>query len=311
MSEPLPNNLPDLAFSCFKLQFIAMETIHLPPFPGKLFHGALGHALYNFSQTNGLYPNNNPLRENAYNALFKPEKTISSGALKNINNPPPPYVFRFKNQYALKIPSLHQFSMKILLFGSANQYSAELIEAMRLLGEQGFSQKKARLYYIEQENEPTNQGTLPSLIDKPDNIKAPKTPIIPQDPPAKIRVVFITPYLANGRLAKSDFDISLWLMGVIRRMALLQNSYSSQQSDTDFLYLKSLTEQITVHDAQLYYYKTTQSQKNHTSGLLGFFDLSLIKVKDLWPWLYLGQWIHAGKKTSYGFGRYKLLWVED
>jgi CRISPR/Cas system endoribonuclease Cas6 (RAMP superfamily) len=30
-------------------------------------------------------------------------------------------------------------------------------------------------------------------------------------------------------------------------------------------------------------------------------------LRALWPFLYLGQWLHVGKKTTFGLGHYQLI----
>jgi len=302
----MPNNFPNIAFSCFRFSYIASDAIVIPAFPGGMLHGAFGNALYKLNQNQDIEASES---NSVYKKLFKNEQIINSGSIRNLSNPPAPYVFRYSNQYALNIPPLHQFHIDLLLIGSALEYAKEILMAMQSLGEYGFSQKKAKLYSIEQKTE----SALTHLIQTPADIKASLMPTIPPQVPKKIRVMFLSPYLANGRLAKTDFDISLWLMGIIRRISLLQNSYSdtvkNNENKIDFSYLKALTQKITVHSAQLYYYQTHQTKHNYTSGLLGTFDISLTAIEALWPWLYIGQWLHGGKKTSYGFGRYKLITI--
>ncbi len=41
-------------------------------------------------------------------------------------------------------------------------------------------------------------------------------------------------------------------------------------------------------------------------GLLGSMTMNLERIESLWPYLYLGQWLHAGKGTNMGLGRYRL-----
>jgi CRISPR/Cas system endoribonuclease Cas6 (RAMP superfamily) len=42
-------------------------------------------------------------------------------------------------------------------------------------------------------------------------------------------------------------------------------------------------------------------------GLVGRMVLDLSGAPDLWPFLWHGQWLHAGKGATMGMGAYRLL----
>ncbi len=83
-------------------------------------------------------------------------------------------------------------------------------------------------------------------------------------------------------------------MAIIRRLSRLQNTYTQQPSEAEFCYLKRLSQRASIDNPELYFYETRQTRKKHSSGLLGSIHLSLEGVEELWPWLYLGQWLHVG-----------------
>jgi CRISPR/Cas system endoribonuclease Cas6 (RAMP superfamily) len=41
-------------------------------------------------------------------------------------------------------------------------------------------------------------------------------------------------------------------------------------------------------------------------GLVGSVHLEMRGLEDFWPYLWLGQWTHAGKGTSMGMGAYTI-----
>jgi CRISPR/Cas system endoribonuclease Cas6 (RAMP superfamily) len=41
-------------------------------------------------------------------------------------------------------------------------------------------------------------------------------------------------------------------------------------------------------------------------GLVGEIVVELAEGSPLWPYLWLGQWLHAGKGTSMGLGHYTI-----
>jgi CRISPR/Cas system endoribonuclease Cas6 (RAMP superfamily) len=42
-------------------------------------------------------------------------------------------------------------------------------------------------------------------------------------------------------------------------------------------------------------------------GILGSFLLNGEELADFWPYLWLGQWTHAGKGATMGLGRYRIV----
>jgi hypothetical protein len=56
-------------------------------------------------------------------------------------------------------------------------------------------------------------------------------------------------------------------------------------------------------------YSSRQQTTMQMGGLTGRLGVDLGGHERLWPYLWLGQWTHAGKGTSMGLGRYRLATV--
>ena len=56
-----------------------------------------------------------------------------------------------------------------------------------------------------------------------------------------------------------------------------------------------------------------QRQEMTLGGVLGRWTLSgdSAVLAQLWPWLWLGQWLHLGKNATVGLGGYRLAWGSD
>lgn len=301
---------PYLPFAEYRFMYQAIDLIKIPPFPGRLLHGAFGNAL---KKNVCVLPDKQPKdtqcntcvvkAQCAYTLLFKrqylaQEKTCLQHTQSS------PFVFRYDNQAFLQIPEKHEFSIKLLVIGSGIEQIDYLIDAMQSLGELGISHKKAELVSIEQ----MALNQLPVVIQTPHDHLPASVPSLPEVPDS-VMIRFITPYNMNDDVMKKPFDMRYWLMGVIRRISRLQRSYTEQASSCDFMPLKALCDQAQVSHPSLYFYETPQTKRTHTSGILGSIELSMQGIEALWPWLYLGQWIHNGKKTSNGNGRYQLVVV--
>ena len=55
-------------------------------------------------------------------------------------------------------------------------------------------------------------------------------------------------------------------------------------------------------------YSSRQQQEMALGGVVGAWRLNGPRdaLASVWPWLWLGQWLHVGKNASFGLGGYQL-----
>lgn len=81
--------------------------------------------------------------------------------------------------------------------------------------------------------------------------------------------------------------------------------------ETDFRALVEHARRVAIRNAHLRWYDWTRySSRQQTTmqmgGLLGELELNADGIEPFWPYLWLGQWTHAGKGASMGLGRYTI-----
>ena len=54
-------------------------------------------------------------------------------------------------------------------------------------------------------------------------------------------------------------------------------------------------------------YSSRQQERLQMGGLVGEAEIEGRDLEPFWPYLWLGQWTHAGKGTSMGLGRYRIV----
>lgn len=100
---------------------------------------------------------------------------------------------------------------------------------------------------------------------------------------------------------------------VARRVALVMEFHAGQTQWG--AYVPQLVQMAdTLHDARdLHWhdwtrYSSRQQQEMTLGGVMGRWSLrgSPETLAALWPWLWLGQWLHAGKNATMGMGGYTL-----
>ncbi len=236
-----------------------------------------------------------------------PEK---AGITKKMKNIPNPHVFRCRvRDYPVKVPVGSVFSVTLILIGSANDRLPVVIRAMVRAGMLGFGKKRSKFGLREViQTGPASPDRLIMTNQQIVAAGAPAVPLIPQAP-SLVRFSFRSYYLLPSTTNVEDgFDVTKLLMQIIRRCSSLHEPYTGAPAEADFKHLRSLAEKpdIPAADLDIYPGYSYHGNKKRFSAVRGSFLLDLRGKEDLWPWIYLGQWLNVGKQAGKGFGRYKL-----
>lgn len=303
------NAEPKIPLSEFNFSFRAQQKIDPALLTPSLWHGIFGNAL---RQRVCLVPDATEcktcmfLQQCDYPFLFEGVKPLNVKNLQSSPDIPSPHIFKTITEQIYYLLDKQQINVSIILIGEATKRLSVLIKAMSLAGENGIGKVRTplKLMQVKQTN-----ATLPLLILENDILKpplSPQSPLIPAVPTA-ISLLFKTPYRAK----ETEFKISFFLMQIIRRVSSLQGFYTDQPLNTDFKQFKALTNNVEVEEnifrQQDSRYSARHQQKLDTSGFMGKITLKMEGIEALWPYLYLGQWLHVGKNASFGYGCYELL----
>ena len=138
--------------------------------------------------------------------------------------------------------------------------------------------------------------------------------IVPPFPTGLSQVIldFSTPFALarNGKeLAPEDMTARDVLMALVRRVAELAELQLHKPLDTDFTELGRIATaariQINAERKLFSRHSARQRRDMPMRGLVGSVTLQG-ELVTFWPFLHLCQWLHAGKKCVFGFGRYSL-----
>ncbi len=303
-----------LPFAKYTFIFQAIDSVSLPAFADPLWRSVFGLALRQLSCIADKQQCDTCMLRHQCDYAFlttgpnsPPEKT---GILKQLKNIPNPHVFSCQVQsYSSKIPANAFFSASLILIGKANDRLPAVIRAMVHAGVLGLGGRRAKFRLMEVIQ--TGPAPLDRLIMTNREIVSAGTPepVTIPELPGLIRCTFQTPFLlpSNTDLAKG-FNATKLIMQIIRRIASLQDIYTEIPLDADFKHLRSLAQQPEILETDLlvepgYSY---HGNKKKFTAVRGAFILNMENHTDLWPWLYLGQWLNVGKQASKGFGRYEL-----
>ncbi len=243
--------------------------------------------------------------------LFKPDQeTGKSIPASYVIDPPALKETDFSSGY--------EISFFLTLFGWADQYFKTWIEAVKLCGEK-YGLGTARIPFtlrlvqcIPFNTEPVVMYTEGSFADinvrKITFSQMKEKNTLPSSALQKVSICLLTPLkLKQQGAVSSKVTAGLFINAILRRLRALSQFYQTGSfPDNDY---RSIAEQVTATDHALKWVtleRQSVSQPSHINlgGLTGRFILNNLPSR-LYPLLRLGEFVHIGKNTVYGCGKYK------
>lgn len=278
-------------FSILKLRIYAqlLRDTTLPAFKGSMLHGWLGHALKSVD-------------ENAFHVLFG----------EHDQQQPKPYIVIPGPDLKTEWREGEIYSFEIILFGDATNFADRLIDACKLGNRFGLGPKRCPFDTVSVctvIRDRIQPGIRPAhLIDYLPNLQSPK-PVVE----AAIHIETPLRLKQHGKIIiNSAPPLEQWLRHIVRRWQLLSQFWVlDDQSLLDSLYTE-LPVLGNYEQAEHVYFETWErwSHKGQKQlpfggirGQVGFYgDIALAM-----PWLYIGQCLHIGGKTTFGLGQYTVI----
>jgi len=324
---PLPLVFP---VARYRFQFIAEQPVQLPDYAGSALRGVFGHALRAAACVTGL-PDCRPCalyRSCPYPAIFETPPPLHYPR-RNLSNIPQPFVVEPPPWGESRYPTGSTLSFDSVLIGPALQQMPLLVMAWRHALQRGLGpqQGRARLaqLWVEGDPEPLLCGAGENGNDSGSDSNAasagrwalrPHSQTLALPPtaaaPASVTLHFSTPLrlqrdgqiLVAAQLTPRDL-----LMALLRRTAQLVELQLGSTLDVDFAALNAHASTITGNHQGVWRdwqrNSSRQQQRMVLGGVVGRWTLRG-DLAPFWPLLYLGQWLHVGKNTTFGLGRYQL-----
>jgi CRISPR-associated endoribonuclease Cas6 len=139
----------------------------------------------------------------------------------------------------------------------------------------------------------------------------PQVPVAPETP-QKVRLYLGTPMRIkrDGHfVGPDDFAFRDLFGSLLRRISMLTYFHTDTPLETDFAGLAAAAHRVPRPSTEIRWqdwmrYSSRQGTTMEMGGLLGTVDLDMSGTEHFWPYLWLGQWTHAGKGTGMGLGSF-------
>lgn len=317
------NALPLLPLARYRLAFTALEPVRLPEYAGSAWRGAFGLALKRLVcvTREPTCPACLLYRSCIYPYLFETPPDPAVGKLRKYPAAPHPFVLAPAAEGRGRLSEGAVLPLAITLFGHGNRHLPYVIHALEQAGRRGLGKGQGRLALQEVAQASTAENQWREIY-RPGAALIPQAPTMPLIPPcpARLSLILETPLRlkANNRnLTPREFRFGVLFANLLRRISLLTAFHTDTPLEIDFAGLTRAGHAVEATETDLRWqdwtrYSSRQDTLMQMGGLRGRITLAgRAKLAPFWPYLWLGQWTHAGKGSSMGLGRYRLILSPD
>ena len=316
--------VPTLPLGRFRAAFASCGPVRVMDFPGNVWRGALGHALRRTvcvtreqrCRDCSLY------RSCLFPWFWDTPPPPGSAKMRKYETAPHPFV--------LMADPARPLSLEFVLIGHANRHLALFLHALAqaAAGPRGVAGNRLSLLSVEQqlpdggrsqiyaEGATGGPRTAPwRTVFTPGGTLAPlpvATPTIPAVPDScvieihtPLRVKREGRHVGPGAFAFADLFGNL-----LRRISMLTLFHTDTPLTTDFKALKDAARSVAIC-ANLKWqdqrrYSRRQEAELRMGGVVGRIVIDGVDLAPFWPYLWLGQYVHAGGGATMGLGRYAI-----
>lgn len=313
--EPAALPVPVLPLARYELAFRTAEPVALPALAGPVWRGVLGRALKRMAD--GLDPAPRGIdaatAATLYCDLFETPPPPDAAKMRRYTSVPHAYViFAGAGDAPLHLAPGDATLIGLTLVGRANAALAAILAGFRRAGEAGLGRSRGRLLLDRvdavwrpdpAERIPVQAGdgavTLPPVM-------TPAPPPLPRF--VEVRIVSPLRLLRDGRLVgPAEFQPWDMLGYLVRRVAMLSAFHTDHPHETDFRRLKEIGATARIVERTLAWrdqsrWSAGRAEEIAMGGIVGWFVLDMAGLEPLWPYLWLGPWLHAGKSATMGLG---------
>lgn len=311
------NYLPPIARIRFDLATI--EPARLPPYAGSAWRGLLGHSL-----RRTVCVTRQPTCQGclltgtcAYSVFFESPPSSPESA-NRYTALPHPFVLDVDARPERDVAPGERLRLGMNLIGPAIDLLPYLIQTFDRAGERGIGREGGRfeLRTVAVEKE-LGSGEWRRVYDAESGeyrrVAAECNPIAPA-PSGPLRIELQTPLRIKRRgrfVGASDLASDDLLRTLLMRLSTLAAFYGGSEDPFDWRQLAQHARDVRLTESKLHWSDWTRfSSRQRTTmemgGLVGEITLDGPGLGAFWPALWLGQWTHVGKGTSFGLGKYRL-----
>jgi hypothetical protein len=301
----------------YRAWFSSSRPVRFSEFPGSAWRGGFGYALKKAACATGearcetclLY------RSCAYPYIFETPPPPGAAKMRRYTSVPHPFVF---DHGALPDGEAHGCLLEFSLFGAANRHLPIIVYALVSAGaaEQGIAGNRLRLERLEREAGLGSDAWVAVVL--PEGLAGLGVPGLAEPPVPRtaleLRIETPLRLKRDGRhVGPERFRFADLFGNLLRRISMLTYFHTETPLETDFRGLSEAARAVPC-EFELEWkeqrrYSHRQGEVMRLGGVVGRIALQPdgSDLAPFWPYLWLGQWTHAGTGATMGLGRYRIV----
>lgn len=304
---------PELPVQRFVLAFDAPAERVCPPFAGNLWRGAFGHALREAACLTGARECAGCARraDCAHAYVLETPPSPDAAVMRLYPHAPHPYVLR---ELAGAPPG--RALLMLTLVGRAQALLPLLVQALRRAAQGPRGIQGSRLQLLEVRQEIGLGREEWRRIDAAHGLLQPlpcpaAEPAAPPEGPVRLRL--LTPLRVKregATLGAGALDFAALAGALLRRISMLQAFHGAAPLQAPFADLMARAREVRMRSRlaplRQQRFSSRQQRAMPMDGLLGEVELDAADAQAFWPYLWLGQFVHAGSAATMGLGAYAI-----
>jgi hypothetical protein len=305
------NDVPQLPIGRYRARFAGAEAGRLPRFAANAWRGALGHALKRTVCVT---------REPLCRACMLYQSCLFPYFW---DTPPPPGAAKMRKYQELPHPFVLYISpdepeyLEFSLLGQANRHLPVFVHALgtAATGPKGIAGARLALEEVQQGDVDAPDGSWRTIFRPGDELSAvaAQVPAIPAQPQG-CTLTLLSPLRVKreGRhVGPEGFQFADLFGNLLRRISMLTYFHAAAPLEADFRGLMAKARQMSascdLRWEEFRRYSARQKAVMRIGGVVGTMHLAGDGLAPFWPYLWLGQFTHAGAMATLGFGRYRIV----
>lgn len=305
----------------FAIKSKALNTIILPYFSGSTMRGAFGSILKRITcATKDRECTDCILKEKCiYSYIF--ESFIPETIKKKTGFPtaPHPFVIEPPPIGERVIKEKEEFEIGLVLIGKAIEYVPYFIYTFEEMSQKGVGAKRGKFQilrtysYSGLRKRVIYSGKTKILkkiyknmdwnyfVKKAKNLQKAR----------ELKIEFLTPVrIKRMRKLEKELKFETIIKNLLRRIWMLSTVYGDENLPFEYTEVIESAKKIKAQESKLSWfdwerYSRRQDERMKLGGLVGY-KIFKGDFKDFLPLLLLGEYIHIGKNTSFGLGKYRI-----
>lgn len=290
-----------------------LQEMRLPPYKGSAFRGLFGRAFRQISCVDKRKACRSclHLEQCPYAYVFLTPVPTNTTRMRKYPYAPHPFVlFADKEKVTRYTPDM-AIEVEVTLIGNGVKFFPHFILAFQWMGQFGLGKARYR-FLLEEVEDPFGRKLYlhGKLLSAPQAIAWADMKY--SGHPSTIILNFITPLrIKYKEKYASDLEFHILIRSLLRRISLLSFFHCACELKLDFRSIIDLAHSVKTLNKSLKWYDWTRwSNRQRTlmkmGGLLGSVEFEG-DLGIFWPFLALGEWIHVGKGTAFGLGKYSIM----